>query len=199
MVPKEHLRWMVKQPETVLSARLPQVGRFAIEYLVPGLDVNHDLFMMDVIRKDLTRNLGRLQPSIYQDISESIDELMGIDTDNWREVCLWETMQKTVFKSTNRVFVGLPLCQDAGYLWSSAAFANWLGAGAIVVGQYMPSVLKPFFGYLTAIPIYIQKNKSFGYLLPVFKERMENIRRKRADPTFEFDEPKDMITWMSTA
>ena len=190
---------MVEQPETVLSARLPQVGRFAIEYLAPGLDVNHDLFMMDVVRKDLTRNLGRLQPSIYQDISESIDELMGMDTDKWREVCLWETMQKTVFKSTNRVFVGLPLCQDEGYLRSSAAFANWLGAGAIVVGQYMPSVLKPFFGYLTAIPIYIQKNKSFGYLLPVFKERMENIRRKRADPNFEFNEPKDMITWMSTA
>lgn len=199
MLPKEHLRWMVEQPETVLSARLPQVGRFAIEYLAPGLDVNHDLFMMDVVRKDLTRNLGRLQPSIYQDISESIDELMGMDTDKWREVCLWETMQKTVFKSTNRVFVGLPLCQDEGYLRSSAAFANWLGAGAIVVGQYMPSVLKPFFGYLTAIPIYIQKNKSFGYLLPVFKERMENIRRKRADPNFEFNEPKDMITWMSTA
>ena len=63
----------------------------------------------------------------------------------------------------------------------------------------MLSVLKPFFGYLTAILIYIQKNKSFGYLLPVFKERMENIRRKRADPTFEINEPKDMITWMSTA
>ena len=199
MVPKEHLRWMVEQPKTVLSARLPQVGRFAIEYLAPGLDVNHDLFMMDAVRKDLTRNLGILQPSIYQDVSESIDELMGIDTDNWREICLWETMQKTVFKSTNRVFVGLPLCQDEGYLRSSAAFANWLGARAIVVGHYMPSVLKPFFGYLTAIPIYIQKNKSFGNLLPVFKERMENIRRKRADPTFEFNEPKDMITWMSTA
>ena len=83
---------MIEQPETVLSARLPQVGRFTIEYLAPGLDVNHDLFMMDVVRKDLTRNLGKLQPSIYQDISESIDELMGIDSDNWRETCLWETM-----------------------------------------------------------------------------------------------------------
>ena len=124
---------------------------------------------------------------------------MGIDTDGWREVCLWDTMQKTIFKSTNRVFVGLPLCEDEGYLRSSAAFANWLGAGAIIVGQYMPSVFKPWFGYLAAIPIYIQKTKSFGYLLPMFKERMENIRRKRIDPSFEFGEPNDMITWMATA
>ena len=199
MLPKEHLRWMVDQPDTVLCARLPQVGRFAIDYLSPGIDFNHDLFLMDVVRKDLTRNLGRLQPSIYHDIRENIDELMGIDTDGWRAICLGETMQKTIFKSTYRVFVGLPLCQDEGYLRSSAAFATWLGAGAVVIGQYTPSIFKPLLGYLTAIPIYIEKAKSFGYLLPVFKERMENIRRMRNDPTFEFMAPKDMITWMATA
>ena len=60
MIPREHISWMVEQPESALSARLPQVGRFAIDYLSPGLDFNHDLFMMDVVRKDLTRNLGRL-------------------------------------------------------------------------------------------------------------------------------------------
>ena len=63
----------------------------------------------------------------------------------------------------------------------------------------MPSILKPFFGYLGAIPIYIQRKKSFGYLIPVFKERMGNLRRKRTDPSFVFDEPKDMITWMTNA
>lgn len=199
MVPKEQLRWMVDQPETVLSVTLPQVGKFAIDYLMPGFDVHNDLFIFDAIRKDLTRNLGGLQPSIYHDIRESIDENMGIDTDGWREVCLWETMQETVFKSTSRVFVGLPLCQDESYLRSSAAFANWLGAGTVVVGKYMQSVFRPLFGYLTAIPVYIQKNKAFGYLLPVIKERMENIRRKRTDPTFEFEEPKDMITWVATS
>ena len=199
MIPKEHLRWMVEQPESVLSARLPQVGRFAIDYLAPGLDVNHDLFMMDVARKDLTRNLGRLQPSIFNDLRESIDELMGLDTDHWHEVCLWDTMQKAVFKATSRVFVGLPLCQDEGYLSSSASFAKWLGAGAIVVGQYLPSIMKPYLGYPTAIPIHIQKTRTLGYLVPVFKERMANIRRKREDPSFDFVESKDMISWMSAA
>ena len=104
-----------------------------------------------------------------------------------------------MFKSTNRIFVGSPLCQDEGYIRSSAAFANWLGVGAIVVGQFLPSILKPFLGYLTAVPIYIQKKKSFGYLIPVFKERMKNLRGKRGDPNFVFEKPKDMITWMTNA
>ena len=94
MLPIEHLRWMVDQPETVLCARLPQAGRFAIDYLSPGMDYNHDLFLMDVIRKDLTRNLGRLQPGIYHDIRESIDELMGLEIDGWREFCLWTPCRK---------------------------------------------------------------------------------------------------------
>lgn len=199
MVPQEHLSWMTELPESVLSARLPQVGRFAIDYLLPGLDFNHDLFMMDIARKDLTRNLGRLQPSVYKDLRASVDDFMGLDTVSWREICLWDVMQKTIFKSTNRVFVGMPLCQDEGYLRSSAAFATYIGAGAIVVGQYMPSMFKPFFGYLAAIPIYVQQKRSFGYLVPVFKERLENIKRKRTDPTFKFEEPNDMITWMVTA
>ena len=83
---------MVEQPESVLSARLPQVGRFAIDYLSPGLDFNHGLFMMDVVRKDLTRNLGRLQGDVFNDLRESIDELMGLDNDSWHEICLFETM-----------------------------------------------------------------------------------------------------------
>lgn len=198
MVPQEHISWMVEQPESVLSARLPQVGKFAIDYLLPGLDINHDLFLMDVIRKDLTRNLGRLQSDVFNDLRENVDELFGLDH-SWHEICLFETMQKIIFKSTNRIFVGLPLCRDEGYLRSSASFANWLGVGTIVVGQFLPSILKPLFGYLMAIPIYIQKKKSFGYLNPVFKKRMENLQRKRSDPSFIFDEPKDVISWMTRA
>lgn len=63
------------------------------------------MYMMDVVRKDLTRNLGRLQPDLFSDIKESIDDTFGMDTRNWNEICLFEAMQKTIFKSTIRVFV----------------------------------------------------------------------------------------------
>ena len=199
MVPREHLAWLIEQPDHVLAARPPQAGRFAIEYLAPALDFNHDMFMMDVVRKDLTRNLGNLQPDVYLDMRESIETLLGLDVESWREIRLFETMQKIIFKSTNRVFVGLPLCHDEGFLRSSAAFAQWLGGGAVIVGQLMSSLLKPVFGYLIAVPIYLAQTRSFRYLVPVIKARMENIQRKKANPSFVFDEPKNMITWMVTA
>jgi len=60
----------------------------------------------------------------------------------------------------------------------------------------MPPVMKPVFGYLMVIPIHIWKKKSYRYLLPVFKERMDNIVRERKDPGFELEEPRDMISWL---
>ena len=199
MVPREYVTWLTGQPDDVLATRAPQAERFAMPYLVPTLDVKHERFTMDVVRKDPTRNLGRLQPDFFIDMRESVDSLLGLEEESWREIRLYEIMQKIIFKSTNRVLVGLPLCHNEDFLSSSAAFSQWLGVGAVIVGQLMPSILKPFFGYLMAIPIYLAQTRSFRYLVPVIRERMENIRRKRANPSFVFDKPNDMITWMVEA
>ena len=176
-----------------------QVGRFAINYLCPGLDFNHDAFMMGAVRKDLTRNLGRMQPAIIKDIRNTIDSAMGLDTDSWKEVCITKAMEDVVLRSTSRVLVGSPLCHNEEYLQYSVAFATWLGGGAIVLGQYMPGMIKPFFGYLGALPVYYYKQKALKFLLPVVRQRIADIKKKRADPTFEFEEPKDLIIWMTQA
>lgn len=176
-----------------------QVGRFAIDYLCPGLDFNHDAFMMGAVRKDLTRNLGRLQAAMIDDIRSTIDKAMGPDKESWKEVCITKAMEEVVVRSTSRVLVGLPLCCNEEYLHYSIAFATWLGGGAILVGHYMPWMMKPFFGYLGALPVYYYKQKAMNFLLPVVQERMANIKRKRADSSFEFEEPKDLITWMTQA
>ena len=199
MIPQEDLSWLVELPESVLSARGPQVGRFAISYLAPTLDFSHDMYMMDLVRKDLTRNLGRLQPSMFSDIKESIDDLFGTDTRNWNEICLFDAMQKTIFKSSNRVFVGSPLCHNERFLRSSATFATSLGMGAILVGQLMPSILKPIFGYMFAAPIYVAQKVSFRYLVPEIEERIMKLRQKRANSEFKWEEPKDMLMWMVVA
>ena len=178
---------------------LTQVGRFAINYLCPGLDFDHDAFMMGAVRKDVTRNLGRMQPAIIEDIRNTIDNAMGLDRESWREVCITKAMEDVVLRSTSRVLVGSPLCHNEEYLQYTIAFATWLGAGAILVGQYMPWIMKPFFGYLGALPVYYYKQKALKHLLPVIRERISNMKHKRADPTFEFEEPKDLITWMTQA
>lgn len=183
----------------MLTPGYTQVGRFALNYLVPGLDVNHDAFLMAAIRKDVTRNLGRLQPNMIEDMRYGIDIAMGLDGTYWKEMCITKAMEDVVFKSTSRILVGSTLCQSEEYLHYSANFAKWLGGAMILVGQYVPWILKPFFGSLGALPVYYYRQKALKFLLPVVRERLDNIKRKRADPSFEFEEPKDLMTWMAEA
>lgn len=195
MVPREHIGWLMDQPAEVLSERKVQGEKFGFKYIVPTFDLHSDLGLTDVIRRDLTRNLGRTQAAVFDEMRQSIDATMGLEDASWREVSLFQTMQKVVFQSTLRVLVGLPLCRDENYLRSSSSFSVWLGCSAVVVGQLVPWFLSPFLGLLVAIPVHISKVQSLRYLTPIVKERMDNVKRKRVDPSYVCDEPKDVITW----
>ncbi len=131
------------------------MGRFAIDYLCPGLDYNHDAFIMGAVRKELSRNLGIIQPTTIEDIRGQIDGAMGLDTESWHEVCIEKVMKAVIFPATSRVLVGPGLSSNEDYLHYSMAFQTWLGGAAILVGQYTPWMIKPFLGYCLALPIFI--------------------------------------------
>ena len=199
MVPPEYTKWVTEQPGNILTAHKPLRDIVAIPYLLPTMDMKHDMYIMDVVRKEVSRSLGTLQPDIIHDMRDGIDKLFGTDTDNWRAVPLYGTLQDILFRSSNRMFVGEPLCQNKIFLQSAAIFANVLGAGAVFVGEYLPLVLKPIFGYALAPPIYIAQSVAFWYLIPEIKRRMAKIRQQRSDPNIKWDPPKDMLMWIVIA
>lgn len=199
MIPPEHIKWLIEQPESILAAHGPLRESVGIPYLIPTMDQSHDMYIMDVVRKDLTRNLGKLQPEIFRDLKESVDRLFGTDQENWKEIRLYQTLEKILFQSFNRAFVGVPLCNNVTFLRASAMFSNLLGLGAVLVGELLPLCLKPWIGYPLAVPIGIAESLSYRYLVPEINRRMVNTRRKKAESTFRWDEPKDMLTWIVAA
>lgn len=199
MVPPEYIKWVTEQPDHVLTPFAPLRDIVALPYLLPTMDMKDHVYLTDVMRKDVTRNLGSLQPAIIHDMRASVDELFGTDAENWRTVPLYATVQDILFKSSNRMFVGEPLCHNQIFLHSAAIFANVIGAGAVFVGEYLPLVLKPIFGYALAPPIYLAQAVAFRYLIPEIKRRMANIRQQRSNPDFEWDQPKDMLMWIVIA
>ena len=155
MVPPEYTKWFTEQPENVLTAQKPLSEIVALPYLLPTVSMKHDTYIMDLVRKDVTRSLGVLQPDIMQDLKAGVDRLLGTDTENWRDVPLYGTFQDILFKSSNRMFVGEPLCDNRLFLRFAALFANISGASSVFVGEYLPRVFKPIFGYPLALPIYL--------------------------------------------
>ena len=99
-----------------------QVGRLAINYLSPGLDVGHDAFIMIAIRKHLTGNSGRMQPDIIDDIRYAIDNTVSLENKSWKKVRITKVMENVVLRSTSRLLVGSYVCQKEEYLSLSMAF-----------------------------------------------------------------------------
>jgi hypothetical protein len=65
-----------------------------------------------IVRRHLTRSLGSLISEIEEELAVGVTRYWGHDTENWAEVEVFSTMNKVVARASNRIFVGLPLCED---------------------------------------------------------------------------------------
>lgn len=124
---------------------------------------------------------------------------MGQDDISWRKVCLFQSMNNIVFKTTNSVLVGSPLCHNQKYLDSIGSFSTWLGISAVIIGQYVPRFTTFLFGNLASLVVYVYRSKCLKFLLPVIKERMKNIKMERSDSSVVYVETEDFITWTTIA
>lgn len=117
-----------------------------------------------------------------------------MDTENWKEVCVFENMMNVIARVSNRVFVGLPLCRDEEYLKSMGAFAQDVSATFVVLG-FVPKILEPLLGRLVSIP----NNRHYGQASakhgPLVLERLANIAKKDANPDWDWQEPNDYLSW----
>ena len=70
-----------------------------------------------VIRNQLTRTLGSTLECVRDELSQSLDAFWGTSAD-WHNVPLLESLLKVIGRSSNRIFVGLPLCKTLIHLSS---------------------------------------------------------------------------------
>ena len=194
MIPQEHISWLVDQKDSVLSVKEVRRKNLAIDWLLPTLlDFPHVGFRYHVVRRDLPRNLHILQPIILEELRKATETSMGLETDSWREVCLWKSMHTIIKTMFNRVLYDVPLCEDRGFLDSTDSFSSWLGSGAFIAGQLVPWPLRPFVGSFIAIPVYFHLKMSLRSLLPTVKKCMDDIQRGEAY------EPNNFMTWWVAA
>lgn len=195
IVPPEHISWLVAQPDHVLSARNPQGDRIGLKFTIPSHDFTRDMFQVD-IRKVFNPNLGKLQGLMFKEMRKNIDAEFGIEEDRWQKVHLSKAMHNIVFRTLNRVIVGQSLCHNEGYLRSLSVFMNLLGGSGLVVGQILPTILKPVTGCFIAVPIHYYKRKLLSYLVPVIKAEMSDFQRGQSPDT---EESISLLRWMVAA
>jgi len=121
--------------------------------------VIHDTIHADVLRKELTKQLGEFTGDVIDEIDFAFRRNWGESTMEWKEVTLYDTMLDVIGRVSNRVLVSLPLCKSASefthpiltimlqgrnddYIDASKHFARLVVVQAVMI-SFIPETLKP--------------------------------------------------------
>ncbi|KAK7060436.1 hypothetical protein VNI00_001201 [Paramarasmius palmivorus] len=143
-----------------------------------------------LIRTELTRNLALLSDALFDEQALAFKELIPPST-GWRAHDIKDTFMKIVCRTSNRVFVGLPLCRDPDYIELNINFTLELVKAAIAIKAF-PTPLKSL------------ASRLFSNVRSCTRQCMKHIgpiveaRRARHKQT-GIEEPNDMLMWCMNA
>ncbi|KAG5715861.1 Ent-kaurene oxidase, partial [Termitomyces sp. T112] len=158
-----------KAPDDYINFREAAVEMIQTLYTM-GPEVRYDNYHVEVVKSSLTRSLVERFPDVQNEIAAAFEEYIPA-TEDWTSVPALPTIMKIVSRSSNRLFVGLPLCRNADYRDLNIEFTIDVIRAARTINLY-PNFLKPFAGrYLTNVESQIQR--AMAHLRPIFEERLE--------------------------
>lgn len=111
MLPPTKIHDHLIQPDSILDHKSPQNAFLHSKYTIADDRIMKKTVHFDIIRRQLTRRLPFVTKSLHEELSLAFDEIWGKDNNNWSEISAMRTCMKIVSRTSNRIFVGAPLCQ----------------------------------------------------------------------------------------
>lgn len=194
IVPRSQLPWLLEQPDNVLSTSAAHYEALEGAYAFTHPQILKDPYHEHVVHKYLPRNINKIVAEIQEEAEHAIVESWGVETKEWKQLTVWDNLMFIISHITNRVFVGLPLCRNQDYLENMGKFAIDVITSSALLG-FFPHWLKPLVGPIITIPNRRHWSATKKYTFPLIEERKANMKKKREDPTFEWEEPNGYLTW----
>ncbi|KAJ7047698.1 cytochrome P450 [Mycena alexandri] len=180
-------------PESELSF-YESINEFLQTGYTMGWGIVKDTYHANVVRTSMTRNLGVLFPEVRDEIIVAFEDVLPVQSKEWLAVPAFDTMMQIVCRTSNRLFVGLPLCRDPDFIKLNVDYAMEV----IIAGQMinmLPAFLRPTIGPLLSPRKKILRRAS-KHLTPVVAERLQKADELGDKYT---DKPNDLISWLMDA
>lgn len=192
ILPPDAIPWIIGQPDAVLSAR--EMHREALQSDWTFLDQNivKSPLHEHVIRQNMVRNLNDFTDPVMDELRQCFEDYWG-DSPEWRQVPIWDSMLKFFSRTSNRMFVGLPLCRNETFLAACRGYANSIMISGFFL-KFMPALIKPVLGYAAIAPNYWHYRKAAKYLVPLIEDRLQKIQQNPEKDPADFL-PNDFVTW----
>lgn len=189
---------MLSQPEDVLSHNQTPGDTHSLNHIFPLFDDTVHNDFLRVVQQGLTRNLPITEDELLEELQIVLDEKLGhVDDESWTEVQIVDVLENIMFRVCMRMFMGLPHCRDAECRYYTKQIVRLLGVASIVTSQIMPWPIRPFFGILLGLPVYYSLIRLGLRMEPVFRERLVNLQRQKADPNNGYKKPTNLISWIT--
>lgn len=149
MLPMSLFKEVTEASDKELSFHSDIYNLFVGRYTHVGVD-NAEIF--PAIRSDLTKGIGGLLPLIQDETRFVLDEkVYGGSQPDWKAVPIYQAALQLVAHMSGRVFVGLPLSREKGWVDSSINYALDCGRSRNESQRWNP-ILRPWVQpYLPAV------------------------------------------------
>jgi len=144
-----------------------------------------------LIRSKLTRNIAATFKDVREELVMAMDDFVPIHENKWVKVPIREAMERVICRTTNRIFVGAPLCRNYGYQTLNLNFAmNFLKSG-FIIGLFPKPFKLIVSRMLSNLPSIVQQE--IEYIRPMVEERFARMEEYGEDWD---DMPNDMLMWL---
>ncbi|KAK7058638.1 hypothetical protein VNI00_002274 [Paramarasmius palmivorus] len=149
-------------------------------------------FNIDVIQTTLTRSIASKAPEVYDEMVASFNDEIPLSSD-WVKVPTLFKVLNIVCRTSNRLFVGLPLCRNKEWKALNIEFTRHVFMATTYINLF-PKVLQPVVAwYLNPYPAAFRRASKL--VRPIILERIEDLKAHGED----WEAPDDLLTWLIKA
>ncbi|KAJ7240650.1 cytochrome P450 [Mycena haematopus] len=176
--------------EDVLSIAHGVEETLQVSYMM-GSEIRDNPYHHHTVQTTLTRNLARCIPQVKDEIVCAFDDVLPLKDGDWSSFAVLPSAMRVVARTTNRLFVGLPLCRDQRYLNISIAYTIAVFKRCKILSLF-PRWMRPVVGPLMS-PKREADHRIMEFLGPVIGERFAKEEELGTDWP---DKPNDLISWL---
>ncbi|THV02256.1 cytochrome P450 [Dendrothele bispora CBS 962.96] len=155
-----------------------------------GKAIRLNNYHLDVVRTTLTRNIAARFSDVRDEIINAFSDEIPVSTE-WTAFPALPTVMKVVCRTTNRLFVGVPLCREPDYVRLNIEFTIDVFKAARIINLF-PDLLKPVAGNLLT-PLATAVGRALRHLAPIIEDRLEKEEQYGRDWP---GRPNDLISWL---
>jgi hypothetical protein len=144
MVPKILLNEYVRQPDNDISLKKYTLQSLVPDYTTLGAHIVVHPVYRSVVHRELHQKLADKMEMVNEEMKSSLNEVIAskVGANGEVKINMWDTANRILSRSANRIISGYPLCHNKEYEDATAEYAATFFVSALYA-RFIPPFIRP--------------------------------------------------------